>query len=311
MKTGDYKAAEERLTPEEMRLRELLGEEFERLEREEMAVTVENKPSSFKAEALEDLCIRTIPESVCYVADGQTTEHKEPKNAKKGGNIHAGHRERVRKRYIDEGLSGFKKHEVLELLLFYAIQRADTNELAHRLLNAYNGNLSEIMGADVKSLSSIPGIGDNAAVFLTMIPQVFKIYREELMRREGISGREKVEEYIANRFTGERVERVLIACLDYKMNLIGCEFTDTGSVNFSSVNLRNIIDACLRYNATMAIIAHNHPRGTALPSKEDLTTTLRVKQALDIVGVRLIDHMIVAGEDYISLACSKRFSELF
>jgi len=263
---------------------------------------------------MDELYIRPIPPAVSMVADKDIGMTPEPPK-----NLHAGHRNKVRKRFLDEGLSGFQKHQILELLLFYAIPRVDTNEIAHRLLNAYHGNLSEVLGADVKSLTKVEGIGESAAILLSMMPQLFRVYREELLRREGISGRKKVEQYIVNRFTGEQVEKVLVACLDNKWNLIGDEkmslagdeFVSTGTVSFSIVDRRAIIEMCLRYNATAVIIAHNHPRGTALPSREDLTTTLEVRDGLRVIGVRLIDHLIVASEDYISLACSKKYCDLF
>ncbi len=255
--------------------------------------------------AMEDFCIRSIPHTALSVADSSPYDKPAEKN------LHARHREKVRKRYLDEGLSGFQKHQILELLLFYAIPRIDTNEIAHRLLNAFHGNISEVFDADVESLKKISGVGDSAAILLSMMPQVFRVYREERMQREGVHGRQAVEQYIANRFTGEQVERVLITCLDNGWNLIGDEFVGEGSVNISTVNMRQLMSACLRYNPTAAIIAHNHPRGTALPSREDLTTTVEVRRALEVIGVRLIDHLIVAKEDYISLACSRQYYDLF
>lgn len=252
------------------------------------------------------VCVRPLPCSPSLnVADNGETEAVPPKT------LHKHHREKMRQRFIEEGLEGFQKHNILEFLLFYAIPYKDTNELAHRLLNHYHGNLCEVLGADVESLKKIDGVGENTAVFLSMLPQVFRVYREELLTLHGISGRKQVEEYIANRFTGERVERVLIACMDNRWNLIGDEFVSSGSVNFSSVDRRGIIETCLRYNATTAIIAHNHPRGTALPSRDDLNTTIEVRRALEVIGVRLVDHLIVAREDYVSLACSKNYNSLF
>lgn len=258
---------------------------------------------------LHDICTKTIDRSFSQRLQTEYTPLVEkPANGK---NLHANHRAKVRKRFIDEGLDNFQKHNVLELLLFYAIPRVDTNEIAHRLLNAFHGNLSEVLGADVNTLMKIDGVGESAAVLLSMMPQVFRMYREELINREGIFGRSMVEQYIANRFTGEPVEKVLIACLDNRWNLLADEFVSTGTVNFSSVDRRGIINACLHCNATAAIIAHNHPRGTALPSRDDLNTTIEVRNALEIIGVRLIDHLIVAREDYISLACSRKYLSLF
>ena len=258
----------------------------------------------------EDVCLRSIS---IERPDEEMQEKAAAKPVKpdKPAALHKDHRAKVRQRFLEEGLNGFQKHNILELLLFYARPRVDTNEIAHRLLNFYHGNLSEVLGADVRSLAKIEGVGESAAILLSMMPQVFRIYREELIKRKGISGRPEVEQYVANRFTGEPVEKVLIVCLDNKWHLLGDEFVSSGSVNFSSVDRRAIIEMCLRYNCTAAVIAHNHPRGTALPSREDLTTTIEIRRALDLIGVRLMGHIIVAGEDYVSLSCSKKYCALF
>lgn len=303
----------------------------ELLERQELAVA---DPAAAGKPAVQDVCVRSIvPKNYNEYEFRSEPDAEDKAAAKSPSELHKMHRAKMRKRFIDEGFENFQKHNVLEMLLYYALPRVDTNEIAHRLLNAYHGNISEVLGADVKSLTRIDGVGENAAVLLSMLPQVFRMYREELMERKGIFGRSEVEQYIANRFTGERVERVLIACLDNRWNLLGdefleqdkpnepgrrrdsgkinCEFVSTGSVNFSSVDRRAILEMCLRYNATAAIIAHNHPRGSALPSRDDLNTTIEVRRALEVIGVRLIDHLIVAREDYISLSCSRNYNSLF
>lgn len=291
-------------------------------------------PAAKSKPAVQDVCVRSIvPKNYNKFEFRSEIDVDNESASKSPSELHKNHRAKMRKRFIDEGFENFQKHNVLEMLLYYALPRVDTNEIAHRLLNAYHGNISEVLGADVKSLTKIDGVGENAAVLLSMLPQVFRMYREELMERKGIFGRSDVEQYIANRFTGERVERVLIACLDNRWNLLGdefitqdtsgsqakrgesgklnCEFVSTGSVNFSSVDRRAILEMCLRHNATAAIIAHNHPRGSALPSRDDLNTTIEVKRALEVIGVRLIDHLIVAREDYISLSCSRNYSSIF
>jgi len=265
-----------------------------------------------KSECAEELSVRRISaDSSLGEGAEKCVPSKENLARKKSPELHKNHRAKMRQRFLDEGLEGFQKHNILELLLFYAIPRVDTNEIAHRLLNAYHGNLSEVLGADVKSLMKIEGVGESAAILLSMMPQVFRVYREELMRRKGVIGREAVEQYTANRFTGLPVEKVMIACLGSQWDLLGDEFVSTGSVNFSSVDRRAIIEVCLRYNATAAVIAHNHPRGTAIPSKDDINTTIEVRRALDVIGVRLVDHIIVAGEDYISLSSSRKYFTLF
>jgi|GEM_PF-106254 len=288
-------------------------------------LTVSDPAKASAHAGTQDICVRSIePRNYNEYEFKSDFDISDNPDGKKPSELHKAHRAKLRKRYIEEGFENFQKHNVLEMLLFYALPRVDTNEIAHRLLNRYHGNISEVLGADVKSLMKVGGVGENAAVLLSMIPQVFRMYREELMERKGIFGRSDIEQYIANRFTSEPVERVLIACLDNRWNLLGdefvcvegvkkldCEFVSTGSVNFSSVDRRAILEVCLRYNATAAIIAHNHPRGSALPSRDDLNTTVEVRRALDVIGVRLIDHLIVAREDYVSLSCSRNYGSLF
>lgn len=305
MNTDDFRPAQA-AEDEDMPTSPVSGEELLR-ELSHRQYIVADSPL-FAAAAQEDVCIRPLPGYVGSVADSSADMYRAPGAAK---SVHSGHREKLRKRFVQDGLSSFHKHEALELLLHYAIPRKDTNELAHRLLNAFGGRISDVFNADVNALKKVEGVGEQAAVFLTMIPQFLQIYRTEMLERAGVSGRYRVEQYIANRFTGERVEKVLVACLDNKYNLLGAEFTDVGSVNIAAVNQRKVIEVCLRYDATAAIIAHNHPRGTALPSRDDLTTTVETKKTMEMVGVRLVDHLIIAGEDYISLACSRLYADMF
>lgn len=226
------------------------------------------------------------------------------------GQVHSGHRERMRQRFVKEGLAGTPPHNVLEFLLFYALRQGDTNELAHRLIDRFGG-LAEVLNAPYDELKEVNGVSDSTAAFLSLLPQVFIAYNDDLMAHKKVTGRADIEKYIFTMLCGETREKVMIACLDNRAALIKAEIVGEGSVNFSAVDNRAIVSAALRHNATAAIIAHNHPRGFALPSREDILVTSRVKDALDTIGVQLIDHIIVAPDDYISLAKSERFCDIF
>lgn len=217
-------------------------------------------------------------------------------------NIHNGHRERIKKRFQEHGLESFEDHSVLELLLFYALPRADVNPLAHALINKF-GSLSAVFDAPVEELVKVPGIGANTAEYIKLIPQVSRRY---LISRasfdEILDTPRKAGDYLLPRFYAERDEIVVLICLDAKCKVINCKLLFRGSVNSANVNIRKIVETALIYNATSVILAHNHTSGIAVPSDEDKRTTRRVQDALKAVDVTLADHIIVADDDYVSLA---------
>ena len=218
--------------------------------------------------------------------------------------LHKGHRSRMKERFLKEGLDHFSDIQVLELLLFYCIPRQDTNPLAHALLNHF-GSLSQVLEAPVEELAKVKGIGENAAVFLHLITEVGRYY---LVNRSNqltiLPTIEKCAEYMVPYFYGRRNETVFLLCLDAKCKVLCCKEVGEGSVNSASISTRKIVEVALGANATTVVLAHNHPSGVALPSDEDVQTTCRVAAALRCVEIQLADHIIVADDDYISMAQS-------
>lgn len=218
--------------------------------------------------------------------------------------IHDGHRDRMKQRFSEYGLDNFDDHNVLELLLFYAIPRADTNPLAHTLIKRF-GSLAGVFEAPVEELKKVPGIGDNASLLLSLIPQVSRRYMMSKSTMDDIlDSSQSAGRYIQPFFTYERHEVVYMICLDAKRRVICCRKMSSGNVNSAEVSVRKIAETALMQNATSVIVAHNHTSGIALPSSEDERTTLQLKAALALVGIELSDHIIVAGDDFVSLADS-------
>lgn len=217
---------------------------------------------------------------------------------------HTGHRQRLKERFVLEGLDNFNELQVLELLLFYAIPRQDTNPLAHRLLNRF-GSLSQVLDAPVSELKKVEGMGENAAIFLHLTTAVGRYYLvNRAIQNVVLSTTEKCGEFLLPYFYGRRNETVFLLCLDAKCKLLCCKELTEGSVNSAGVSARKVVEAALATNATTVILAHNHPSGIAVPSGEDLQTTWRIATALAAVEITLADHFIVADSDYISLAQS-------
>ena len=217
--------------------------------------------------------------------------------------LHDGHRQRLIQRFLEEDLDNFEPHNVLELLLFYAIPRKDTNELAHVLMDTF-GSLKGVFDAPYEELIKVTGIGPNTAALLKLVPSLTRTYYSSDARRIILDTSEKSGEYFLPYYIGQTEEVVRLACLDAGGKVISNQILHRGSANAAEVNLRKIVNIALRNNAMGVILAHNHPGGLPLPSEEDVATTKSIREALMPMGILLMDHIIVAGQDYVSMARS-------
>lgn len=224
--------------------------------------------------------------------------------------IHDGHRQRLKKRFLEEGLDNFTDIQVLELLLFYAVPRQDTNPIAHALLDHF-GSLSQVLEAPAEELVKVKGISEHAATLLQLVTEIARYYQVDRSMREKILPTvQSCGEYLVPFFFGRQVETVFLLCLDAKCKVLCCKEVGEGSVNSAGISVRKIVETALAANATTVVLAHNHPSGIALPSNEDVLTTRRVAMALNAVEINLADHVVVADGDYVSMAQSGyRFDE--
>lgn len=218
--------------------------------------------------------------------------------------VHKGHRERLKQRFLEEGLDNFTDIQVLELLLFYAIPLRDTNPIAHALLDHFGG-LSQVLEASVEELKKVPGISDHSATLLSLVTQIARYYQVDCAQRvECLTSLDACGAYLVPYFFGRSRETVFLLCLDAKCKVLCCREVGEGSVNTASISIRKIVETALGANATTVVLAHNHPSGVALPSEEDVQTTRRIAAALNAVEIHLADHIVVADGDYVSMAQS-------
>lgn len=215
--------------------------------------------------------------------------------------VHDGHRERLKSRFLEHGIDSFNDLNALELLLFYAIPRRDTNVLAHALLDRFGG-LSGVFEASIPELTSVPGVGENAALLIKLVPQMMKKY--ELSRvsdMRAFRNSSQVAQFLIPRFMAEREELVLVLCLDSRNNMLCCEVLNRGVVNAVDISVRRLVETALKHKASAVVLAHNHPDGVAMPSREDEAFTEKTMEALRLMGIRMIDHIIVAGKNFFSM----------
>ena len=212
---------------------------------------------------------------------------------------HTGHRERLRRRFDQEGLKGFAPHEVLELLLTYAIPRIDTNGLAHALIRRF-GSLSAVLEASKADLMQVEGIGPRAAALLTMMVPMLRMYEQDkLQPRPCLGNYGDLAAYCRTLFFGVGVEQFYVLCLDAKLNLLSAVLLSQGTPSEVSVQPRIVVQELIRHNAMGAVLCHNHPSGSVTPSFEDVRITQEIQHILDSMGMRLYDHIVVSGKkDY-------------
>lgn len=223
---------------------------------------------------------------------------------------HKGHRDRMRKKFLLSELDGFETHEALELLLYYAVPRKDTNPIAHRLLERF-GSLSAVFDAPADALTEM-GLSQNAAVMIKLIPGMCRLYLDDKHNNQDkVINEKNMGELLLNKFIGREYEAVVLMLLDAKYKELFCGVISKGSVSSCELYIRKIVQMALSNNARYAVLAHNHPSGVALPSNDDLNATKAVSDALALINVILLDHVVVADNDYVSMAQSGILNEVF
>ncbi len=220
---------------------------------------------------------------------------------------HAGHRGRMKSEFLVRPES-FPDHKLLELVLFYANPRSDTNPLAHDLIDRF-GTLAGVLDATPEELQKVAGIGEHAAVLFKAVKELSARY---LTARTSFAGipRSSQDYYRLLRpyFFGARNERTCLMCLDGKHKVLGIRQLGEGNVNAVHVVTRQVVEAALSLNAAAVVLAHNHVSGVALPSADDAATTGALRDVLAQVSVELLDHLVFVDDDMVSLRESGYYS---
>ena len=218
-------------------------------------------------------------------------------------NHNKGHRQRLRDRYIHSGLSELHDHEVLEMLLYYALVRADTNRIAHQLIERYGG-LSGVLDATVEELLQIKGVGEQAAVLLSMQPALSRRYLHDRIKRDQpiLNSPSLVAEYLKPLLIGRRIEVFYLLCLDSQLRVTFAALVSEGTVKDAHVHPRRVVELAIRHQASSVIIAHNHPSGHLQASEQDKALTTRLVQTLGLIDIPVLDHIIVADDKTLSFA---------
>lgn len=217
--------------------------------------------------------------------------------ADKKVNLHEGHRQRMKNRFLKHGADSFDDYQMLEILLFYAIPTKDTNELAHILINTF-GSIDKVLQADYEELMEVKGIGENVASLLKFIPLIAKRYINSTFTSNGVillNNAAKMKEYCISLFVGEeKKESVYALALNSDLTLISQMKLNTGIVSKVLIPLRTLAEFLFKCNCSRVVLTHNHPNGTASASRSDIDATINVADFLSSMDVELVDHIIVS-----------------
>ena len=218
-----------------------------------------------------------------------------------------GHRERIKEKFLKNGIDGFAEYEILELLLTYCIPRKDTKPIAKDLLNKFK-TLDNVFKADFDKLSVIDGLGNNSIAFLKLIGDLPSIiYKDELKNKKlidretlKISNKDILLNYLRNKIGYEEIEKFYVIYLSSSNEVIEFEENSVGTLDRSSVYPREIYKKIINLNAKSIILAHNHPSDNITPSKCDIELTNEIARGLKNFGALLIEHIIITKNSYFS-----------
>lgn len=229
-------------------------------------------------------------------------------------NIHAGHRQRMKKAMREHGLEPFNDIQVLEALLFYAIPNGDTNPTAHRLLDRF-GSFRAVLEADFIELQKVKGIGENAANLICFSKHLCGYYTRSLAGENGqlvqMKSCQDLCDYYEKQFLNVAFEQVWVMGLDDSLFVVREEIIAKG--DFVKVNLsaRQLADFCNRTCCSRIVLAHNHPNGAALPSAADTSLTRELAAVLKVLEIELVDHIIIGKSGSFSFKNSPHASVIW
>lgn len=215
-------------------------------------------------------------------------------------NIHAGHRKRMRERFLKNGFDGWSEHEILEFLMFYVHTRKNTNNIGHALIDHF-GSLKAVMEAEYYDLLEVPDIGEAGAVFITFLHNLQVYCQQPEESHPNLTEYEDRKKFFQDKLRYEKNEVVLVACLDDSNTIMDCVQVSEGVVGQTQMGIQELLRVLLRSNCSRVMLAHNHPRGLLIPSPEDRYTTLNLVKFLRMSGYELVDHIIVNAKGAISM----------
>jgi DNA repair protein RadC len=213
-----------------------------------------------------------------------------------------GHRERLRKRFLEGGLANLRDYEILELLLTYAIPQRDVKPLAKSLINHF-GSFSRVLDASPASLQEVAGLGEYTGALINLVKGCIEFYlKEEALKRRKIPSLETLVDYCRTSMGALKDEQFRVIFLNSQNEIMSEEILQEGTVNQTVVYPRKVLELALKHKAAGLILVHNHPSGNPTPSVADRELTQTIIKASRALNLTVHDHLIISRHSYFSLA---------
>ncbi|GGC96608.1 RadC family protein [Aquisalinus flavus] len=234
------------------------------------------------------------------MAEGEELFPVNPASKKQPDDHRAGHRERLRARFVKAGVDGVQDYELLELVLFRAIPRKDVKPLAKTLLARF-GSFADVLAAPRERLKEITGVSDTVVTEMKIVQAAaVKFAQDNILQRTVLSSWADLLSYCRTATAYEKIEQFRILFLDNKNILIADEKQQTGTINHTPVYPREVVKRALELDAASMILVHNHPSGDPTPSRPDIDMTNRIVEAAGAVGIRVHDHLVIGRGQHVS-----------
>lgn len=227
--------------------------------------------------------------------------------------VHDGHRQRLKEEFLAKGFDeNTPPHKIMEMLLFYSIPRKDTNEIAHNLVNRFGGTVSGVLDASVEELVKVDGVSHHTAALIKLMVPIVRCYLTEKNEKKNVySNLDEVCDFLVQKYISYTKEMFSVISFSGSGRKLGFDILGEGNVAEVNVSIREVVETAINRKAVSVIIAHNHPDGVAIPSQGDIAVTRKIQSALSHINIKLLDHIIIGGDDYVSLCQSRLYRDIF
>ncbi len=209
-----------------------------------------------------------------------------------------GHRQRLRKKFLERGIEAFTDAEILELLLTFGTPRRDCKEVARASLKYFGNSLAAVLNASQGELEKIQGLGPNNVFALHFVQGVARRYlKQQLPQKKYLTSSRAVADYLIHTLRHQQRELLMTIFLDASHAIIADEVIAEGTINVNTIYPRELVKRALEHNAAAIVIAHNHPSGSLKPSSQDIKLTRTLSLVCSFMNLQLLDHLLVGAGD--------------
>ncbi len=222
-------------------------------------------------------------------------------------NLHAGHRERMRNKYLKNGIEAFEPHEVLEMLLFYTRAQGNTNPLAHELIDRF-GSLDGVLNATCDELKQVNGMGEHSAILISLVGSIQTVCKlQQNPMPKDYKNTKKLFKFLSSYYENKREEEAIVILYDNMLRNNGLVVVGKGIANRANVDYQRAFQAAISRGSPNILLIHNHPKGSAIPSDKDIRLTMTIRDKANSLGLHLLDHIIVGENEIISFRSTKKY----